>query len=386
MKKHLLFFSLTLLTIMSCQKELTDEIQHELINNEALPMKSFERILIEAAHDPTIVTAMSQIVESSRITGLDESVYLEDVLFRVSSKTKSNDTPEAIVGDYFLSRVKSPNKISTKSETDYFTIGDLEIYWPYSDDWDGSTEPVVVFNVEGENNYIEGDKTYAYRISGTGANFSIEELIVDESYAMKNPVWVVNRSNLSITDIDGIRNRSTCSGNDFVLNTKSIQDNTYRLNVTEITSGTNHDDWMNGGSEYIIFWFTPVHPFGLISRSTEQIKFTRKESKNKTTKTVNLIANPNWSPSQEKNMLKVIEFDPGKNINYTVKLLTSLDALAGSYETTISINNQDDDIIKDVPVERTSIIPNSANPQSGDIYTYAESNYGVTISCKLEVL
>lgn len=67
----------------------------------------------------------------------------------------------------------------------------LQVFWPYPEKWDGQTQPVVTFDpLAGESG--TGEEAYvAYRLDEDG---TLSELMVDEEYALRNPVWVVNVS------------------------------------------------------------------------------------------------------------------------------------------------------------------------------------------------
>lgn len=78
---------------------------------------------------------------------------------------------------------------STKSETDlfeYLADNDIQIYWPYSENWDGETLPVITFAPENEDQ----DWNWAYTQDGK------EKVYVDEEYAKNHPVWVIDKRDI----------------------------------------------------------------------------------------------------------------------------------------------------------------------------------------------
>lgn len=48
--------------------------------------------------------------------------------------------------------------------------------------------------------------------------------------------------------------------------------------VTSIKAEKQHDDWLNGGSEFVIFWFFPTRDLGLATH-TKQEKFIFQEKR-----------------------------------------------------------------------------------------------------------
>ena len=69
---------------------------------------------------------------------------------------------------------------------DSLSVSDVQIYWPFSDSWDGSSLPVVTYDPGDGAAENEG---YAFQADGT-----VQKVLVDEKMASERPVWVVNRN------------------------------------------------------------------------------------------------------------------------------------------------------------------------------------------------
>lgn len=65
---------------------------------------------------------------------------------------------------------------------------DMQIYWPYSENWDGESLPIISFDPE------DGSETSTgYRmVRNEDGTLYVEMLTVDEEMAKETPVWVVN--------------------------------------------------------------------------------------------------------------------------------------------------------------------------------------------------
>ena len=72
----------------------------------------------------------------------------------------------------------------------------MQIYWPYSENWDGQAMPVMTFDPEDN-----AKSNIAYRpiVNADGqlnldadGNIIMETIMVDESYAREHPVWIIN--------------------------------------------------------------------------------------------------------------------------------------------------------------------------------------------------
>lgn len=69
---------------------------------------------------------------------------------------------------------------------DSLSSSDVQIYWPYSEDWDGETPPVITYDKGDDSQQNEG---WALRRDG-----SVQKVLVTEAMARQTPVWVVNRN------------------------------------------------------------------------------------------------------------------------------------------------------------------------------------------------
>ena len=250
----------------------------------------------------------------------------------------------------------------------------LEIYWPYSENWDGSSIPVICYSTP-DFKYINEDKVMAYKLSkDINGVTSLDSLIIDEEYAKSHPVWVVKNSEFNISDLDKIFNSEpTSNGIHYIPRNRNLVKTSKRQSVNSSTnslvnetkiesiqSNTQHDTWISGGSEYVLYWFFPTSGFGISTHQTSQIKLSRSEISKNTVRTINFDANFDWFVGQEHNRLKVIEFDPGQNISFDIKITTtyhekeSAVSTTGEFKTTITLNNVDEKIM-DYTIARTAM-------------------------------
>ena len=69
---------------------------------------------------------------------------------------------------------------------DALSNSDVQIYWPFSDEFEGDERPVITFDPGGRET-----KNVGWIRQDDG---SVEEVIVDEAMARERPVWVINRN------------------------------------------------------------------------------------------------------------------------------------------------------------------------------------------------
>ena len=118
---------------------------------------------------------------------------------------------------------------------------DMQIYWPYSDEWDGESLPVITYDP------LDGaSKNVGYTLSG-------EEIVVSEEYARKNPVWVVNfNEDASYKTIEMLRREDPDWGSGGgTISVKSEKD--FKTLILRSFRATRpYDSWLSGASEFFV--------------------------------------------------------------------------------------------------------------------------------------
>ena len=132
------------------------------------------------------------------------------------------------------------------------SASDIQIYWPFSEDWDGSSIPVVTFDPEDGTDVNTG-----YRIVSDGAGRRVEEVLVDEEMASMEPVWVISRnSDASYTSIEMLRreNPDWASGGEIIVRPEPVSRTSgFRtLLMRDFTMHRNYDTWFAGASEFFV--------------------------------------------------------------------------------------------------------------------------------------
>ena len=133
--------------------------------------------------------------------GLHETYFLKELMCEDSKIVKRENQTSAFV-EYVE---KLDNKDDSLTQLmDYYKEGNnaniLQIYWPFSENWDGKTKPVISFMPE--------DKVQATNKAYYMDNGELKSVEVDREYAMTHPVWIINESMLgydNIPDFNGKR-------------------------------------------------------------------------------------------------------------------------------------------------------------------------------------
>ena len=183
MKKiYLLALSLSLLFV-SCDEigsnlEPIDGYEYDAVTPEAVA-----DALVHLHPDKEICEEVHTAVRKAVSFGLDESYYFCEVLGKENRITKVNRNIQAKLNS--LPTGNSIKEILAKVVEDEKYMNHYQIYWPYSENWDGNTMPTITFQTEAA---VEQEENVGYRI----VKDRIEEVNVDEEYAKQHPVWIIN--------------------------------------------------------------------------------------------------------------------------------------------------------------------------------------------------
>lgn len=151
---------------------------------------------------------------------------LRDLLREAVTATKADDSPEALL--------------------DALENSDVQIYWPYAENWDGREEPVITFD--------PGDP---WEDTSTGYTLSGEKVLVDEEMALERPVWVVsNNSDAIYTSLEMMRREDpdwgSGGGEIYVKPRAAASTQLQTLVLKSFTSHRQFDNWFCGGSEFMV--------------------------------------------------------------------------------------------------------------------------------------
>ena len=140
---------------------------------------------------------------ASSENGYDEEYMLADLVgspgagvgdgvFRSKAAPRYDRPLRDLLSDYFEA---NPSAVPTKAGDPEACLrmlmeSDMQIYWPYSEDWDGEAFPIITFDPGDGSEY-----NYGYQaVRGEDGSVEIQSVYVDEQVAMSRPVWVINNN------------------------------------------------------------------------------------------------------------------------------------------------------------------------------------------------
>lgn len=328
-----------------------------------------------------LVKEVHKDVLTSLKYGLDEVSYLKDAVEKDSRITQRKAT----------SKLSASLKASSGYEELIETIktGDYQIYWPYSEDWDGSTMPVISF-VDSSN---EDDEFIpAFAPVKHGGRIDVDTILVNEIYATTNPVWIVRKSDIDYQALPNFsKGEFTKNGVLFSTASKALsstQQKVYTMKLGSFMASKHYDPWTKGGSEFMIYITEtsvntqlPGSPADLGATTQVNSIFVdrpRKTIKKKQWVDVNAIGISNWRPEVHKTTLVIMEKDWGglsggteEDIPYDIPV-TGADGKTINIKGSIKVIKQDDHVATKV-YDRSYIFSN-LNYSNGQWTVYNNNN------------
>ena len=276
------------------------------------------------------VLSVFSSVQSAQNYGLDEEMYLSE-LWLSPLHTKVSETGEAgsVLREKIVSFLKNNTRSSTIISSDPSELlnlmksGEIEIYWPYSENWDGVSIPVITYMQELD----EDGCAIAFKGIGTEG---IETILISEEYSYHNPVWVINTPDLDYNDIPNFNEGEISSKGVAYLPCTPVTRATdttrhYYWGLAGITCIKQYDGWLAGASDFRFVIAYPAGNTGSVTGATTEfrVKVKRKYIRDKEELVLSSRKplNQDWTESQVTNYLCLYEENGGRSqeVSVTVK-------------------------------------------------------------------
>jgi len=236
------------------------------------------------ANYPDAYQQLNNVIAVVRSYGVDEHIYVHDILHREHSKF----IPDWLeIGD-LVAAIQEAELIANCEVEGEMYCGDLQLYWPYHEDWDNVTPPVVVFEPEvfgtpfvrgfGMNGgqltedpsiptaTMDYDKNSYLVIKLAEFPYTYYPRFVDGEFSKDGITWV------RPTDVMGE------SGNWCYVDQVTGKDTLVEASVIGFqSSGTQHDsEFFGGGSEFVLT-FANLDEEGTKNTHTYRLTMSRGE-------------------------------------------------------------------------------------------------------------
>ena len=305
-------------------------------------------------------------VASSSGNGYDEEYTMKNLFVNPGSGVGDSEVKSAseypipmrdLIEDYVYSGLftrEGSDEIDAEGFLAALMESDIQIYWPFSEKWDGEELPVITFDPEDGS-----DVNIGYRLMMDDDGFrQVEEIIVDESMADEVPVWVVNRnSDAGYTTLEMLRREDPQwgegGGNIIVRPKKSIPskaEEPYKtLILKDFTMHRNYDTWFAGASEFFVkigyledFTAMTEAELRLYDPMITDFMIVVRRNQVGIPQDFNAVLMTDWSEKADACAFMITEDDGGTKTEWSTKAKVYIEGKSYGFEVSIPLNSRDD--------------------------------------------
>ncbi len=356
-----------LLSFAACEVLDNDPAKH-IPGNEIpiVPLEEVAVILSELPLQTAHVAEVHDAVCSSSGNGYDEEYTMDRIFGNPGSgvgdpQTRAGGSYSVPLRDLIADRVRTATRASGTTASydpeaylDALTESDIQIYWPFSENWDGKSMPIITFDPE------DGSETnVGYRLFYDEDGFRhVETVVVDEETARKEPVWVVNRnSDAGYTSLEMLRREDPewgeGGGTIVVKPAKSIQPTRSAefksLVLKEFTMNRNYDSWFAGASEFFVktgavedFCASTEAEMRLYSPTVTDFMIVVKRNQVGIPQPFNAVLVSEWTEQMTHCALMIIEDDGGTWTDWNCTALVRVASKSYGVEIKLPFKSRDD--------------------------------------------
>lgn len=227
----------------------------------------------------------------------------------------------------------------------------IQVYWPFSEEWDGTSMPVITYDPEDGSEVNIGYEM----IIGDDGSRRVQEVIVDEATAMERPVWVVNRnSDAEYTTLELLRREDPDWGEGggciIVSKSGSTDGQTVRtLVLKDFTMKRNFDSWFAGASEFFVktgsvedFTASTEAELRLYNPLVTDFMIVVKRSQVGEPVPFNAILVSDWIDGLDDCAFMITEDDGGTKEKWDLEAIVKYNSKSYGVDISIPFNSRDD--------------------------------------------
>ena len=364
--KKIGFAALVTSALMSCEVLDDDPDKHTSAGDSVrVELSEIAEILAAVPLRQAHLDEVHKAVVSSSGNGYDEE-YTMKHLFEAPgtgvgetvSKAALPKSDECCLRDLIERHVRGAStksagrQISPDDFLEALSASDIQIYWPFSEEWDGDAMPVITFDPEDES-----DANIGYRLSvNDDGSRCVEEVVVDEEMAAQTPVWVVNRnSDAGFTTLEMLRREDPDwgeGGGTIIVKPKSKAETGAELKtlvLKDFTMHRNQDSWFAGGSEFWIktgslddFTASTEAELRLYNPLVTDFLIVVKRKYVGQPQPFNAVLVPEWNPQMTHCAFMITEDDGGTRTEWKCTALVRIASKSYGVEMNLPFNTRDD--------------------------------------------
>lgn len=373
MEKSIRYISTLFLAVsfvlVSCQKETGANISagdDSAFAGKALSLDSEQRqhaaqmLAMSLANHPDAYAQLNDVIATVRSYGVDENIYVYDILHRQYSKF----IPAHLEIDMLVLAIQEAELLANCGVEGQPYFDNLQLYWPYHNDWDRVTPPVVVFEPEAISipmvtgfeitDFHPGELIHNIEDLVRGVEIDVHKMDYDE-----NSYIVIKQAEFPYTHyprfVDG---EFTKDGITWIRPTDVIgltgdwcyvdhvvgPDTLVKASAIGFkSSGNQHDSWFFGGGSEFALTMAHIKDDGTQKAYTYRFEMSRDDIDSERTIQFEggFIFHPNWTRDGSEVYYRLFEEDAGgSSFNFNINLSYQ----GASVSVGLSGNTVDDEI------------------------------------------
>ena len=361
--------SLIMLSAASC--EILDNDPDKHVKDEDSTYVGLEEVAELLALIPLKSSHVNEVhdaVTSSSGNGYDEEYTMKDLFERPGAgvgdlEVRSGAIYENPLRDLIKEHVYG--MVATRSADDgidpdrfleELMSSDIQIYWPFSDSWDGEGMPIITYDPEDGS-----DKNMGYRlVVNDDGSRSVESLVVDEALAEAEPVWVVNRnSDAGYATLEMLRREDPDwgeGGGTIIVRPSCPETLKTRAEIPvkslilkDFTMNRSYDTWFAGASEFFVktgsvedFTASTEAELRLYSPTITDFLIVVKRSQIGEPLPFNAMLVSDWTGQMTHCAFMITEDDGGTITEWNCTALVRIASKSYGFEIKIPFNSRDD--------------------------------------------
>lgn len=349
-----------LFCLAGCE-ELDDEVKE---SQNRLTKATVAKVLSSVPIGQGQMKEVRDAVTASSENGYDEEYLMRDLFSRPGTGVGNERATKSVAREYEVplrnlieNRVKNLTKSTSSESSGLDGLGpeewlrelensDMQIYWPYSEEWNGKDFPTITYDPDNGS-----DVNIGWRITDEG----VEEVMVDEDYALEHPVWVVNSNEDSChLTLELLRqeNSEIGEGGEIIVNpsTKVVLETPLKtLMLKEFKMKEHYDSWFRGASEFFLklgsvedFTASTEAELKLYSPSITDFMVVVKRKEKGKSKLINTILVSEWSEQLTSCAFMIVEDDGGTRTSWKCEAVVKYNSKSYGFNLDIPFNSRDD--------------------------------------------
>lgn len=242
---------------------------------------------------------------------------------------------------------------------DSLSVSNVQIYWPFSEDWDGTSLPVITYD---PGDYVSRNVGYALRADG-----GFDKVMVDEQMAMERPVWVMNRNSDA-----GFMTFEMKKKEEIIVSPSSKAASSggeiKTLLLRSFTAKRQFDSWFAGASEFFVkvgsvenFYASTEAELRLYDPSITDFMIVVRRKQVGQDIPFNAVLISEWTKDLTNCALMIIEDDGGTRTTWKCTAMVKVSSKSYGFEIEIPLYTHDD------VVWRGSLTRNYIERYSGEV-------------------